>query len=339
MTATAGHGLAVYDGGVHSPSSCVVSGAFTGDLSCSNDPATVGPDAGTTAIAPIVTGTGLENFDVTPVSGNFTIEQAESVTTVTCPASVTYNGSAQTPCSASVTGAGGLNQSLTVNYSDNTNAGTAAASASFAGDMNHTASGDDATFTINKAASQTTLTCPASVTYTGLALTPCSATVTGAGGLQQPVPVNYGDNTNAGTAHATATFAGDANHDGSSDEKWFVINFNVCALSDQTKAVKQNATVPVKFFLCDASGRDVSSASIVVSAVSLAPKAGSLSGVVEDAGNANPDNNFRFDPTLGPSGGYIFNLSTKGLGAAIWNLSFTVNGQTSSSYQLGFGVK
>ena len=339
VTATAGHGLAVYDGGVHSPSSCVVSGAFTGDLSCSNDPATVGPDAGTTAIAPIVTGTGLENFDVTPVSGNFTIEQAESVTTVTCPASVTYNGSAQTPCSASVTGAGGLNQSLTVNYSDNTNAGTGAASASFAGDMNHTASGDDATFTINKAASQTTLTCPASVTYTGLALTPCSATVTGAGGLQQPVAVNYGDNTNAGTAHATATFAGDANHDGSSDEKWFVINFNVCALYDQTKAVKQNATVPVKFFLCDASGRDVSSASIVVSAVSLAPKAGSLSGVVEDAGNANPDNNFRFDPTLGPSGGYIFNLSTKGLGAAIWNLSFTVNGQTSSSYQLAFGVK
>ena len=49
---------------------------------------------------------------------------------MTCPVSVTYNGSAQTPCSANVTGAGGLSQSLTVTYSANTNAGTATASAS-----------------------------------------------------------------------------------------------------------------------------------------------------------------------------------------------------------------
>jgi hypothetical protein len=50
-----------------------------------------------------------------------------------------------------VTGAGGLNQSLAVSYSNNTNAGTASASATFAGDANHTGSSDSKTFTISKA--------------------------------------------------------------------------------------------------------------------------------------------------------------------------------------------
>jgi hypothetical protein len=44
---------------------------------------------------------------------------------------------------------------------------------------------------------------------------------------------------------------------------------------------------------------------------------------VEDTGNANPDNDFRFDATLGSSGGYIFNLSTRGL-AGTYTLNFTV---------------
>ena len=44
------------------------------------------------------------------------------------------------------------------------------------------------------------------------------------------------------------------------------------------------------------------------------------------AGNSNPDNNFRFDSTLGTSGGYIFNLSTAGLAAGTYALTFTVSG-------------
>ena len=123
------------------------------------------------------------------------------MTTVTCPASVTYSGSAQTPCTAAVTGVGSLEQTLTVNYTANTNAGTAHAAASFAGDANHQASADEKTFTIAQAVSVTTVTCPASVTYSGSAQTPCTAAVTGVGGLQQTLTVNYTANTNAGTAH------------------------------------------------------------------------------------------------------------------------------------------
>jgi Pro-kumamolisin, activation domain/MBG domain (YGX type) len=179
VTATAGNGSSVYDGATHSPSACVVSGAYTGDLACTNNPSTVGPNVGTTTITPNVTGTGLSNYNITSVNGSYTISQASSVTTVTCPPSVTYNGSAQTPCSATATGAGGLNQALTVNYVNNVNAGTATASASFAGDANHTGSSNSTTFTINQAAVTATAGNGSSV-YDGLTHSPSACVVSGA---------------------------------------------------------------------------------------------------------------------------------------------------------------
>jgi len=91
-------------------------------------------------------------------SGTGTITQAASTTTVTCPASVTYNGAAQTPCSAMVTGVGGLSVILTVSYTNNINADTATASASYAGDANHTGSMNSTTFVINPAATTTSVT-------------------------------------------------------------------------------------------------------------------------------------------------------------------------------------
>ncbi len=70
------------------------------------------------------------NYDfVTGEAGAFTIDPAPSVTDVTCPAGpYTYSGAAQTPCSVSVTGAGGLDLSPTPDYTNNVNAGTATAS-------------------------------------------------------------------------------------------------------------------------------------------------------------------------------------------------------------------
>ena len=46
-----------------------------------------------------------------------------------------------------------------------------------------------------------------------------------------------------------------------------------------------------------------------------------------DSGNANPDQNFRFDPTLGSTGGYIFNLKTGGYAPGTYKLDFTVGGE------------
>ena len=88
---------------------------------------------------------GAYNIDL-----NFgVVAVAPSTTTVTCPSSLAYTGSGLTPCTAVVTGSGGLNQSLAVTYSNNINAGTATASASYPGDATHSASSDSKNFTIS----------------------------------------------------------------------------------------------------------------------------------------------------------------------------------------------
>jgi hypothetical protein len=123
-----------------------------------------------------------------------------------------------------VSGAGGLNEGLTVSYTDNINAGTATASASYAESANYLGSSDSETFAIAKAATITTVTCPAGpYTYTGAAQTPCSASVTGPGSLNQTLTVNYTDNVNAGTAHASASYTESANYLASSDSETFAI--------------------------------------------------------------------------------------------------------------------
>src|ERR1039458_770621 len=129
----------------------LLTGAYTVGLTCTNNPASVGPGIGSGTVSPNVTG-GAANFTVTPVAGSWSITNATSSVALSCPASVGYNGAARAPCTATVTGAGALSQSVTVTYSNNTNAGTATANASFAGDANHSASNNSTTFTIAPAA-------------------------------------------------------------------------------------------------------------------------------------------------------------------------------------------
>ena len=124
-----------------------------------------------------------------------------------------------------MTGPGGLNQSLTVSYANNVNAGTAAASASFAETQNYFGSSDSKSFSIGKAATTTAVTCTAGpFTYNGSAHTPCSASVTGAGGLNESLTVSYNDNVNAGTATASASYVESGNYLGSSDSENFSID-------------------------------------------------------------------------------------------------------------------
>ena len=91
----------------------------------------------------------LTNYAITPVNGAWSITQAASTTTVTCPAGpYTYTGLPQTPCSTAVSGVGGLSLAPTPSYSNNVNAGLATASYTFGGDTNHTGSNGSANFTI-----------------------------------------------------------------------------------------------------------------------------------------------------------------------------------------------
>ena len=114
--------------------------------------------------------------------------------------------------------------------------------------------------------------------------------------------------------------------------------YSVCLLYDPTKAVHSGATIPIKLQLCDGSGNDLSSSSITVHAISVIQISTSASGAVEDSGNSNPDNDFRFDATLGSTGGYIFNLKTTGLSTGTYKVNFTVTGD-SFVYAAPFQVK
>ena len=165
-------------------------------------------------------------------SVNFTIAKASSTTTVTIVGGpFTYTGSAITPATVTVTGVGGLSLTPTASYTDNLNAGTAAASYTYAGDANHLGSSDSVNFTIAKASSTTTVTIVGGpFTYTGAAITPATVAVTGVGGLSLTPTANYTDNLNAGTAAASYTYAGDANHLGSSDS----VNFTIAKASSTT---------------------------------------------------------------------------------------------------------
>jgi len=234
-----------YDGTPQTPCSATATGA--GGLNVSVT-VTYGnnTNAGTaTADASYAGDANHNSSNATQVT--FTIDKAASSTTINCPTNVTYNGSPQTPCSATATGAGGLNVSVTVVYGNNTDAGTATADATYAGDANHNSStATQVSFAIDKAGSSTSINCPTNVTYNGSPQTPCTATATGAGGLNVSVTVVYGNNTNAGPATADATYAGDANHNGSTaTQVTFTIDkrtLTASILGDPTKVYDGNTT-------------------------------------------------------------------------------------------------
>jgi hypothetical protein len=117
-----------------------------------------------------------------------------------------------------------------------------------------------------------------------------------------------------------------------------VVHYGVCLLYDQTRAKKSGSTIPIKLQLCTATGEDVSSAGLTLHGVSITQDSTTVSGPIDDSGNANPDNDFRFDSSLGPTGGYIFNLSTLSLTTGTYRLNFTVSGD-STIYWAPFQVK
>ena len=132
-------------------------------------------------------------------------------------------------------------------------------------------------------------------------------------------------------------------YDGEGPTATLAVKFNLCLLYDPTKAVARGATSPIKFQLCSATGGNLSAPGIVVHAISVVKISPSISGQLEDSGSANPDSDFRFDATLGGTGGYIYNLSTKSLSTGTWKLTFTVQdkaGSTSTqTYSTNFQVK
>jgi CSLREA domain-containing protein len=90
-------------------------------------------------------------ISATSTSFDITAGLIASTVNINCTPGATYNGAAQTPCTATATGAGGLSQNLTVTYANNIDAGSASASASFAGNSIYGPSSNSVNFTISPA--------------------------------------------------------------------------------------------------------------------------------------------------------------------------------------------
>src|SRR5207248_175919 len=97
-------------------------------------------------------------------------------------------------------------------------------------------------------------------------------------------------------------------------------------LTDLSSAFSAGGTIPILIQLLDAAGNNLSSSAIDLTAVRLerVNADGSRTPVaLQSAGNANPGNLFRYDADLK---GYVFNLSTKGLGAGTYNFYWMAEG-------------
>ena len=114
---------------------------------------------------------------------------------------------------------------------------------------------------------------------------------------------------------------------------------HISPLFDQTKAYKSGSTIPIKLQLLNASNVNISSSGAVLNAGGLILLGGATALSVIDAGNANPEDNFRYDWTLGSGGGYVFNLSTKGLTSGTYALTIYVGTSRSFFYRITFQVK
>jgi microsomal dipeptidase-like Zn-dependent dipeptidase len=127
-------------------------------------------------------------------------------------------------------------------------------------------------------------------------------------------------------AKTLAVNAADAVGNASRADRSYSVTYAVCLLYDASKVRKTGSTVPVKLQLCDASGVNLSSPNVALTALEVRAVSSVTAGVLDDSGSANPDLGFRYDPALG---GYIFNLSTKSLGPGTWELRFRVAGDPS----------
>jgi len=141
-------------------------------------------------------------------------------------------------------------------------------------------------------------------------------------------PVANGSNldTTSTGSKSFAVNATDKAGNASSTSANYVVSYGICLLYDQTKSVNSGATIPIKFTLCDASGADASSSVTAVTALNIQLISTSASTTVVTYATGSSDSNFHFDATLGASGGYIYNLSTKGFSTGTYQMTISVGG-------------
>jgi hypothetical protein len=119
----------------------------------------------------------------------------------------------------------------------------------------------------------------------------------------------------------------------------YTVGYNLGLLYDPNKLNNAGSTVPVKLQLVDFAGANLSAAERVVHVLGTSPASSdTYTTAAVAAGGADPGGDFRFDPTLGVGGGYVFNLKTAGYAPGAYKLYFNVGGD-SYVYAVQFCIK
>ena len=164
--------------------------------------------------------------------------------------------------------------------------------------------------------------------------------------LNQPTQANYGCSDNLsgavcvgtvvnGSPFDTAAVGGQTVIVNSTDKAGntatktvnYTVGYKLNLLYDPGQVSKSGSTIPIKLQLFNDSGTNLSSADMVVHAVGVSHITTNTYGQLNGAGNANPNQNFRYDPALGGTGGYIFNLNTGGYATGTYALHLIVGGE------------
>jgi hypothetical protein len=120
--------------------------------------------------------------------------------------------------------------------------------------------------------------------------------------------------TGPGTCTVTANQAGDANYQAAAPvSQSFSVSYRVAVLTDLSKAVHQNATLPVKIQLTSSTGANLSSATVTVHAVGI-----DATTIAPAPGSSQPGQNFTYS-----SGSYQYNVKTTTLSAGQHTLTYT----------------
>jgi hypothetical protein len=165
--------------------------------------------------------------------------------------------------------------------------------------------------------------------------------------LGSNTPVNFGAPVDTSVNGSTNTFSVVADvssgPSGTGSATYHISSglYGVQLLYASNRVVKRGADFPIRMYLTDVNGNDVSSSTLVVHALEVILVSTNVSDTVTETGGSNPDLDFRFDGTQGPKGGYDFNLKTTGLGTGQYVLQFQVIGDipSTTTYTVPFGVK
>jgi hypothetical protein len=152
-------------------------------------------------------------------------------------------------------------------------------------------------------------------------------------GTNDGSPIVNGDPINTATTgvHLLSVSATDSNGLKSAAQVSYNVRFGTFVLYDQAQPRQSGSTLPVKVALADVNQANVSSPGIQLVTTRL--DSNLMLGV-----HVALNRSFRYDQGVGPSGGYILNLDTSGLGAGPYVLSF-VAGSDPTPYQVQFVVK